>query len=86
MKRTESVHPQRRTDGLVPYHLILRVTQGDEDALPEIIPYFGRTIRRMSTLEYVTLEGKRNFHVDEDIRGDLESTLMLAALNFRILI
>ena len=75
---------KKKTSQLVPYEIIQRIVSGDEMALIEILPYFERTINRMAIVRHKTETGQYFYHIDEDIKGDLQSTVMFAASRFKI--
>lgn len=75
---------RKTSSQLVSYEIIQRIVGGDELALIEILPYFERTINRMSTVRYKTDAGQILYHIDEDRKGDLQSTVMFAASRFKI--
>ena len=75
---------RKESSQLVPYEIIRRIVDGDERALIEILPYFERTINRMSTVQCISDAGQSFSHIDADIKGDLQSTVMFAASRFKI--
>ena len=59
---------------LIPYETIVRATEGEPEAVDEVLQYYSRRIR------YASLE---NGHVNPDAEDSIKSRLVAALFKFR---
>jgi hypothetical protein len=65
------------------YDVVLAASLGDEDAMNKVIAYYGGYIATLSTRPVIGEGGNRTMAVDEVIRRQLETKLILAVMKFR---
>ncbi len=63
-----------RNPNLIPYETIVRVTEGDPEAVTEVLRYYSRRIR------YAAIE---NGHINPDTEDSIKSRLVAALFKFR---
>ena len=57
--------------------IIISASEGDEDALTQVLKHFDRYITTMATEEYTDAQGINSRCVNEDIKVSLQSKLVL---------
>lgn len=70
---------------IVPFHVIEKAVSGDVRALNSILEYYQGYIISLAAVTLYDENGRRYYHVNEELRRRLETKLILAALNFKMI-
>lgn len=63
---------------------IMTAAQGNSESLEELIEYFLPYIITLAKTDLYDAAGNKYYYVDEDIRHQLETKLIIAAMKFEI--
>ncbi len=66
----------------VPYDIILRAQQQDEEATIAIVKHYRKEIQRLALCEFVDENGQKHWQPDDDIVLRLQTRLMLSIAKF----
>jgi tRNA U55 pseudouridine synthase TruB len=66
--------------------LIERARSGDAEALTDILKHYDARITALATYDTVDAEGRFRRRLDEDMKAELQTTLIYAIKNWRELI
>ena len=69
-------------NNLVPYPVIVLVTNGDVDAINTVLRHYEGYITALATRRYFDEDGNPRMRVDEGLRRRLEAKLTAAILKF----
>ena len=61
---------------------ILNAAKGDPEALKEVVNYYSPLIEKYSLRRKIDKNGKVFYEIDEDVRHELEITLIVALMTF----
>ncbi len=67
-----------------PYQIIVNATNGDPEAIDEILRHYGHYINKLATRTFYTQEGKPDSRVDDEMKLLLEAKLISKILEFKI--
>lgn len=70
--------------GLLPYEIIKNATQGDVDAIDEILKHYEGYIDILSKRRMYDEYGQVHYCVDETLKRRLQTKLLIKTLNFKI--
>ena len=72
----------KKTNNLIPYHVIASAAGGDVDAINAVVKHFGGYIAALATRQLYDDSGNSHLCVDETLRRRLETKLITAILSF----
>ncbi len=61
---------------------VFKAVSGDEEALQKVVEVYEPYLEKLSTRVRIDEEGGRHLYVDEEVKGELITNLMLAVIHF----
>lgn len=71
-------------NSLLPYEIIKNATEGDVDAVDEVLRHYNRYIETLSKRKMYDEFGHEHYCVDETLKRRLQTKLLIKTLNFKI--
>lgn len=68
----------------IPFHLIVKATDGDTEAINQILQHYRGFIIKRSLRLMKDEYGNQNMVVDEVLRGRMETSLIIKILSFEV--
>lgn len=69
---------------VIPYETIQKAVNGDKDALKSVLIHYTNYIKKLSQRPFTDTYGNVTFLIDEQLKQQIESRLIIAIQKFRL--